>query len=105
MCLLCIMWSLCVVTLAPLYNSSPEESLCIPVEFFAIEGAGIEVLIVVKVVVIIMKLNCQRPGCSKAVVGWAVCGSNAIVHLQLPGLCHMGGCYRVLGKRLHRNNS
>ena len=51
MCPLCIMLSPCGVTLALLYDSSPEESLRIPVEFFAIECAGVKVLVVVKVVV------------------------------------------------------
>ena len=51
------MWSLHVVTLAPLYDSSPEESLCVPIEFLAIECTSIEVLVVVKVVVSVMKLN------------------------------------------------
>ena len=75
------MWSLCVVTLALLYDSSPEESVCVPIKLFTIESASIEVLVVMKVIVGIVKPN--RPGsrCSEAVVGWAVGGSNAIVHL------------------------
>ena len=80
-CLLCIMWSLRVVTLAPLYNSSPEESLCIPIEFFAIECASVKVLIVVKVIVGVVKPNHPGSRCSKVAVGWVVGGSNASVHL------------------------
>ena len=60
-----------VVTLALLYDSSPEESLRIPVEFFAVECAGIEVLVVVKVVVSIVEPNHMRLGCSVAAVGGA----------------------------------
>ena len=75
------MLSPCVVILALLYNSSPEESLHIPIEFLAIECTGIKVLIVVKVIVSVMKPNCPGSGCSKAAVGGAVSGSNATVHL------------------------
>ena len=71
MYLLCITLSLCVVTLALLYDSSPEESLRVPVEFLAIECTGIEVLVVVKVVVSIVKPNCTWLGHSIAVVGGA----------------------------------
>ena len=67
--MLCILWSLHVVTLVPLYNSSPEESLCVPIEFLTIECASIEVLIVMKVIVGIMKSNCLGPGHSKVAVG------------------------------------
>ena len=63
------MWSLCVVTLAPLYDSSPEESLCVPIEFLTIECAGVEVLIVAKVVVGIMKPNHPWSRCSEVAVG------------------------------------
>ena len=79
MCPLCIMWSPSVVTLAPLYDSSPEESLHIPIEFFTIECAGIEVLIVMKVIISVVKPNCPW---SEVAVGWAAGGSSAIVHLQ-----------------------
>ena len=58
MYLLCISLSPCVVTLALLHDSSPEESLHVPVEFLTIECAGVEVLVVVKVVVGVVKLNC-----------------------------------------------
>ena len=68
---LCIMLSPCVVTLALLYDSSPEESLRIPVEFFAVECAGVEVLVVVKVVVSVVKPNRTRSGRSVAAVGGA----------------------------------
>ena len=60
-----------VVTLALLYDSSPEESLHIPVEFFAVECAGVEVLVVVKVVVSVVKPNRARSGRSVAAVGGA----------------------------------
>ena len=60
-----------VVTLALLYNSSPEESLRIPVEFFAVECAGVEVLVVVKVVISVMKSDRTRSGHSVAAVGGA----------------------------------
>ena len=65
------MLSPCVVTLALLYDSSPEESLRIPVEFFAVECAGVEVLVVVEVVVSVMKPNRMRSGRSIAAVGGA----------------------------------
>ena len=71
MYLLCIMLSSRVVTLALLYDSSPEESLHIPIKFLAIECAGIEILIVVKVVVGIVKPNHARSGHSVAAVGGA----------------------------------
>ena len=66
---LCITLSPCVVTLALLYHSSPEESLCIPVEFLAVECAGVEVLVVVEVVIGIVKPNRARSGHSVAAVG------------------------------------
>ena len=69
MYLLCITLSLCVVTLALLYDSSPEESLCVPIEFLAIECAGIEILVAVKVIVGVVKPNRARSGHSVAVVG------------------------------------
>ena len=65
------MLSPCVVTLALLYDSSPEESLHVPVEFFAVECAGVEILVVVKVVVSIVKPNRTRAGCSIMAVGGA----------------------------------
>ena len=83
------MWSLHVVTPAPLYDSSPEESLCVPIEFLTIECASVEVLIVMKVVVGVVKPN--HPGRSEAAVGWVVGGSNAIVHLRLPVSCRTVG--------------
>ena len=60
-----------VVTLALLYDSSPEESLRVPVEFFAVECAGVEVLVVVKVVVSVVKPNRAQSGRSVAAVGGA----------------------------------
>ena len=60
-----------VVTLALLYDSSPEESLRVPVEFFAVECAGVEVLVVVKVVVSVVKPNRARSGHPTAAVGGA----------------------------------
>ena len=81
---LCITLSPCVVTLALLYDSSPEESLRVPVEFFAIECTGVEVLVVVKVVVGIMKQNRPGSGHSEAAVGRVLSGSSATVHLRLP---------------------
>ena len=71
MCPLCITLSLCVVTLALLYDSSPEESLHIPIKFFAIESAGVEILVVVKVIIGIVKPNRAWSGHSIAVVGGA----------------------------------
>ena len=71
MCPLCITLSPCVVTLALLYDSSPEESLRVPVEFLAIECASVEVLVVVKVVLSIVKSNRARSGHSVAAVGGA----------------------------------
>ena len=91
MYLLCIVLSPHVVTLAPLYDSSPEESLHVPIEFLAIECTGVEVLVVVKVIVDVLKPNRPRSGCSKAVVGGAVSGSSATVHLRLPGSCRRVG--------------
>ena len=82
---LCIMLSPSVVTLAPFYDSSPEESLSVPVELLAIECTSIKVLVGVEVVVSIVKLNCPQPGHSKVVVGGVVTGSSASVHPQLPG--------------------
>ena len=78
---LCITLSPCVVTLALLYDSSPEESLRIPVEFLAVECAGIKVLVVVKVVVSVMKPNHPRSGCSEVAVGGVLGSSSASVHL------------------------
>ena len=66
---LCIMLSPCVVTLALLYDSSPEESLCVPIEFLAIECAGVELLVVMKVVVGVVKPNRAWSGRSVAAVG------------------------------------
>ena len=60
-----------VVTLALLYDSSPEESLHIPVEFFAVECASVKVLVVVKVVIGFVKPNRTRSGHSVAAVGGA----------------------------------
>ena len=71
MYLLCIMLSSCVVTLALLYDSSPEELLHVPIKFLAVECAGIEILIVMKVIVGVVKLNCARSGHSVAAVGGA----------------------------------
>ena len=68
---LCITLSPCVVTLALLYNSSPEESLHVPVEFLAIECTGVKVLVVMKVIVGIVKSNHPGSGCSKVAVGGA----------------------------------
>ena len=70
-CPLCIMLSPRVVTLALLYDSSPEESLRVPIEFLAVECAGIEILVVVKVVVGVMKPNCAQSRGSVAAVGGA----------------------------------
>ena len=78
---LCITLSPCVVTLALLYDSSPEESLRVPIEFLAIECTSIEVLVVVKVVVGVVKPNHPGSGRSKAAVGGVVSGSSATVHL------------------------
>ena len=68
---LCIMLSPRVVTLALLYDSSPEELLRVPIKFLTVECASVEILVVVKVVVGIMKPNCARSGCSIVVVGGA----------------------------------
>ena len=68
---LCITLSPHVVTLALLYDSSPEESLRVPVEFLAIECAGIKVLIVVKVVIGVVKLTHVQLGHSVVAVGGA----------------------------------
>ena len=81
MYLLCITLSLCVVTLALLYDSSPEESFCVPVEFLAVECAGVEVLVVMKIVVVVVKANRPGLGHSEVAVGGAVSGSSATVHL------------------------
>ena len=90
---LCITLSPHVVTLALLYNSSPEESLHIPVEFLTVECTGVEVLVVMKVIIGIMKPNHPGSGCSKAAVGGVVRGSSATVHLQLPEpYCRAGHC-------------
>ena len=77
MCPLCIMLSPHVVTLALLYDSSPEESLGVSIELLAIECASVEVLVVVKIIVIIVKSNHPWLRCSKVVVGGVVSGSNA----------------------------
>ena len=58
-----------VVTLALLYDSSPEESLRIPIKFLAIECAGVKILIVMKVIMGIVKPDCARSGHSIAVAG------------------------------------
>ena len=58
-----------VVTLALLYDSSPEELLCVPIKFLTVECAGVEILIVMKVIVGIVKPNRAWSGCSVAVVG------------------------------------
>ena len=68
---LCITLSPCVVTLALLYDSSPEELLRVPVKFLAIECTSVEILVVVKVVVGVVKPNCVQSGHSIAVVGVA----------------------------------
>ena len=81
MCPLCIMLSPCMVTLALLYDSSPEESRHVPVEFLTIKCASVEVLVVVKVIVSVVKLNHPGPGHSEVAVGGVVSGSNATVHL------------------------
>ena len=69
MCPLCILLSARVVTLALLYDSSPEESLRVPIEFLAVECAGVEILVVMKVVVGVVKPNRARLGRSVAAVG------------------------------------
>ena len=71
MCPLCITLSLHVVTLALLYDSSSEELLRIPIKFLAIECAGVEILVVVKVVIGVVKPNHVRSGCSVAAFGGA----------------------------------
>ena len=58
-----------VVTLALLYDSSPEELLHIPIKFLAVECAGIEILVVMKVIVGSMKPNHVQSGCSVVAVG------------------------------------
>ena len=65
------MLSPCVVTLALLYDSSPEESLHVPIKFFAVECAGVEILVVVKVVVSVVKPNGAQSGRSVTAVGGA----------------------------------
>ena len=70
-CPLCITLSPRVVTLALLYDSSPEESLHVPIKFFAVECAGVEILVVVKVVVSVVKPDRTRSGHSIAAVGGA----------------------------------
>ena len=70
-----------VVTLAPFYDSSPEESLSVPIELLTIECAGVEILVVVEVVTFIVKLNCPRLGHSEVAVGGVVSGSSASVRL------------------------
>ena len=65
------MLSPCVVTLALLYDSSPEESLCVPMELLAIECTGVKVFVVVKVVAVIVKPNHVRSGHSVVAVGGA----------------------------------
>ena len=68
---LCIMLSPRVVTIALLYDSSPEELLCVPIKFLTVECAGIEILVVMEVVVSIVKPNCAWSGHSIAAVGGA----------------------------------
>ena len=68
---LCIMLSPRVVTLALLYDSSPEESLRVSIKFLAVECTGVEILIVVKVVVGVVKPNRTRLGRSVAAAGGA----------------------------------
>ena len=63
------MLSPCVVTLALLYDSSPEELLHVPIKFLAVECAGVEILVVVKVVVGVMKPNRTWSGHPIAAVG------------------------------------
>ena len=93
MYLLCIVLSLCVVTLALLYDSSPEELLGVPIKFLAIECAGVKVLIVMEIVISIVKLNRAWSRHSVAVVGGVSSGINATVHLQLPeSYCRAGRC-------------
>ena len=75
------MLSLCVVTLALLYDSSPEELLHVPIEFLAIECASVKILVVVKVVVGVVKLSHTWSGHSVAAVGGAQSDVNATVHL------------------------
>ena len=60
-----------VVTLALLYDSSPEESLHISIELLTIECTSVEVLVVMKVVVSIVKPNHAQSGRSVAAVGGA----------------------------------
>ena len=81
MYLLCITLSLSVVTLALLYDSSPEESLRVSIKFLAVECTGVEILIVVKVVVGVVKPNRTRAWRSVASVGGASSSVNASVHL------------------------
>ena len=81
MYLLCIMLSPHVVTSALLYDSSPEESLRVPIEFLAVECTGVEVLVVVKVVVSVVKPNRPGSGHSETAVSGAVSGSSATAHL------------------------
>ena len=65
------MLSSSVVTLALLYDSSPEESLRVPIKFLTVECAGVEILIVVKVVIGVVKPNRARLGHSIVAVGGA----------------------------------
>ena len=65
------MLSPCVVTLALLYDSSPEELLHVPVKLLAVECTSIKVLVVVKVIVGIVKPNHVRSGHSVVAVGGA----------------------------------
>ena len=65
------MLSLCVVTLALLYDSSPEELLHVPIKFLAVECTGIEIFVVVKVVIGVVKPNHAQSGRSVVVVGGA----------------------------------
>ena len=60
-----------VVTLALLYDSSPEELLHVPIKFLAVECAGFKIFIVMKVVVDIVKPDHVWSGHSVAVVGGA----------------------------------
>ena len=71
MCPLCITLSLCVVTLALLYDSSPGELLHVPIKFLTVECTGIKILIVVKVVIGVVKPYRAWSGRSIVAVGGA----------------------------------
>ena len=62
--------SMCCNTSSSL-RSSPEELLHVPIKLLAVECAGIAVLIVVKVIMGIVKLNHAWLGHSVAAVGRA----------------------------------